>query len=230
MDHPQSPPPRLPKFVSDGFLFFRVPPGLWRGCWILFLLLIVILFGAAIRGLGYLLLQIPHVQAAFGLLLLAVIIDAGVNYGARKKATPKQKLLKEIQLRLDPFLAARGFHRLTGEERPDRNPLLYYFVREDGGRTDLLRLQFDKYGRAKFSIRLQEGTRQAALVPSRYSFGWFRPRKLFVLFGPRGYPAVVRRIERLFPECEAFWRGGDEGPHLRRPLVLPPARKPDAGS
>jgi hypothetical protein len=133
-------------------------------------------------------------------------------------------LREAVQLRFYPFIEARGYTRSKSS-----NPLYTTFRKSDGSAVYEFEIQWDKYHRPYFVLNL---TFPEELGPrARTKYGrlqrkrggplscWFNLRKPLlevVRTGRFRYKPdeVVDQLISCFPEVEAWWSTGAEGPHV----------------
>lgn len=149
------------------------------------------------------------------------------------------ELRRELKTRFFLYVSARGF---AVDQR--LQPHSTVFRRGVGDRTEILALQWHKYGKPRFAVHfgtcgaegLQvNGTRFSAeetlptwcvdagtLQPRKgvARGSWFRQDSTLLqrLLGhppSRAASEVVDELMELFPEIERYWQSGDVGRHLR---------------
>jgi hypothetical protein len=138
--------------------------------------------------------------------------------------------------KLYPFLASRGFRRTKSSHSG-----FVSFVRARSEKTDLLVMQWDKYGRERFVLNLCslpgehgldsvspfDAEWDARLQPRANSPRWWQTRKpLFQAvrtLKTRWHPdEVVNQVIFAFHEAEAWWSNAVAGIHVRVLEKLPP--------
>lgn len=135
-----------------------------------------------------------------------------------------QPLREALKREFYPFVEARGFVRQRAT-----HPLFTEFRRQRDGMVQVFEIQWDKYQRPRFVLNFQRA--EGMQAPSRTARGrlqrrrggslacWFGLHKpwLAVLRSGRLHyrpEEVVQELMRSFPELEAWWLCGEEGPHL----------------
>lgn len=154
-------------------------------------------------------------------------------------------LLRILRERLIPVLAQRGFEEiaLSEEERRSREMNISFpfghMRRLKGSDLELLEIQLDKHGAAKFALNFgvvppegadvpwkhfeQSEARVSALSESyrlyscRGCMKWFSPSRIALSSDEiaRATKAVDRAVA-LFPEVEDWFATRNVGPHMRR--------------
>ena len=159
--------------------------------------------------------------------------------GARRTKT--QQLRDAVKRLLIPYILSRGFQEDKREiwKHDPYGHQTKRFLRNYAGRLELVEIQFDKHGRAKFMINMgvvpPEGVEyygchythdeatigglplEARLYSSnRYLMRWFGfPLIRIPLIRDPSAEDIVRRAIRLFPQVEAWLREGKVGPNVR---------------
>lgn len=142
-------------------------------------------------------------------------------------------------MRLIPFIFSRGFE-IDERELYKSDPYghqTHRFMRWNGDKLELLEIQFDKYGRAKFVFNIgvvpPEGVenpvchynqlnvgiprlpRRVRLRAGRYLGSWFGLSTSKILFiRKRSADDVIDFAIQLFPQAEAWLRKGIVGPNI----------------
>jgi hypothetical protein len=146
-----------------------------------------------------------------------------------------------VKERLIPHIHSRGF-QLDAREIHKHDPyghLMRRFLRWDGNRLELLDIQFDKHGRAKFVFNLgvapPEGVddylghhsqletdisnilKHGRLYAGNpYFMRWFSiPLLRIPLIRSPSAEDIVQHAIQLFPQAEAWLRDGTVGPNIR---------------
>jgi len=134
------------------------------------------------------------------------------------------RLRESVKNRFYPFALERGFVRLQPS-----SPLVTTFRKVEAGTTYEFEIQWDKYHRPYFVLNfsIPEGvadqgrTKQGRLQRKRGGplSCWFnlrRPWLEVVRTGRLKYhpDQVVDQLISCFPEVEAWWLDGTEGPHV----------------
>ena len=166
-------------------------------------------------------------------------------------------LLHTLRERLIPFLAGRGFDQISLSEEEQRSQEVRfsfpfgYMRRLKGTHFELLEIQLDKYGTAKFVLNFDTIPPQDVDVPWKhfeqsearvsslpewyrlYSYRgcrkWISPSWNMLSYNESSRAAkAVDHAIALFPEIENWFATGDVGRHMRRvgyPISLQQASK-----
>ena len=138
-------------------------------------------------------------------------------------ASAAKPLLDEIKSRFYPFVRDRGFVRQKAT-----NPQHVEFRRQTAARTDVFEIQWDKYWRPRFVLNIGRSTEAEGSrgLPGRLQrrrcgdlccwFGLHRPWLSRLRSGRWSFTPteVVDELIRAFDELEAWWAGGEPGPHI----------------
>lgn len=152
-------------------------------------------------------------------------------------------LREELSRRFVPHLQSVGFEQENLSEVDGRTSFPFgIFVRRHGATKDIIRIQFDKYQRAKFTINFRKdphvvisgnvrsrSSQKESPVPETFklvqlfrlhprpkSAAWFAMRTLFGLRSPAKCARdVVDCLMNLFPEVERCLKDGTIGDHVR---------------
>jgi hypothetical protein len=133
-------------------------------------------------------------------------------------------LREAVKQRFYPFAESRGFARIKST-----NSLFTEFRKDTGEATYVFEIQWDKYHRPYFVLNFSQA--EATLVGSRTKQGrlqrkrggslscWFnlrKPLREVIKTGRLKYAPeeVVEQVISCFPEMEAWWASGAEGPHV----------------
>lgn len=133
-------------------------------------------------------------------------------------------LRENIKRRFYPFVEARGFVRIKSS-----NSLFTTFRKANGDTAYEFEIQWDKYHRPYFVLNF--GVPEGAVTPARTKRGrlqrkrggsincWFNLRKPWLEILRTGQfrykpDEVVDDLISCFPEIEAWWSSGTEGPHV----------------
>lgn len=133
-------------------------------------------------------------------------------------------LREALKLKFYPFAEARGFVRAKSS-----NPLHTVFRKIDNNTVYEFEIQWDKYHRPNFVLNLTFPEGSEAHARTKYGrlqrkrggrlSCWFNLRKPLlevVRTGRFKYTPdeVVNQIIACFPEVQAWWSSGAEGPHV----------------
>jgi hypothetical protein len=149
-------------------------------------------------------------------------------------------LRRELKKRFVPFMAAKGF------DFDQRNaPHFLDFHRVAGNRVQFLEVQWEKYGRPRFTVNFGSASSKGTLCQNqligagdvgpgqaekycrlhpngsgsstRHWFRQDRPLISALLAWNRLYPPdqPVRQLIELYAEVETYWTSGIVGPHSR---------------
>lgn len=144
------------------------------------------------------------------------------NFASQK--TMPHPLRETVKQRFYPFAENRGFERVKSG-----NSLFTTFRKSEGDITYEFEIQWDKYHRPCFVLNF--GLPEGANVPARTKQGrlqrkrggplscWFNLRKPWLEILRTGRlrytpDEVVDHLISCFPEIEAWWSNGTEGPHV----------------
>lgn len=133
-------------------------------------------------------------------------------------------LREAVKAKFYPYAQARGFTRLKSD-----HPLFTTFQKTDAGIVYTFDIQWEKYHRPYFVVNFTSP--QNSAIARRTDLGrlqhrrggslsnWFstrRPWLEILMTGRLTYTPeeVVAQLIVCFPELEAWWASGHEGPHL----------------
>jgi len=157
------------------------------------------------------------------------------------KKSRSQELRAAVKELLVPHIQSLGFGEDSREiwKQDAYGHLFCKFLRWNGNRMELLNIQFDKHGRAKFVLNFgvvppdgveyyghhcaqQDATvghlhQQARLYAgNRFTMRWFGfPLLRLPLLRSPTSPDIVHRAIRLFPQVDAWLKDGIVGPNVR---------------
>lgn len=160
-------------------------------------------------------------------------------------AQNRHLLLRILEERLIGLLLRAGFEQLPLSEAERRSPELSFgfpfgYMRRIRDRDfELLEIQLDKNGKAKFVLNFGVAPPEGADVPWRHfdqsearvsalsesyrlyscrgCMRWFSPSWTALIFDPESRTAsVVDHAIELYPEIENWFRARTVGPHMRR--------------
>lgn len=151
------------------------------------------------------------------------------------KDSPSKRLRKAVKELLIPYIYSRGFQDDTRGISKSAN-LFNAFVRWNGNTLELLNVQYDKHGRAKFVLNfgvvppegveycgyhygqqdaIVGGLPQQARLYYRRPWCWFGfPLIRIPLLRNPSAEDIANRAIRLFPQIEAWLKDGVKGPNI----------------
>ena len=168
--------------------------------------------------------------------------DSWCHMTAPEKSNVRESLLNALEHRFVPILVERGFvrHPLSAEDRKSQELQIAfpvgYLKRVKGANVELLEIQLDKHGKAKFVLNfgvakpegvslpwahLRQGEAVVSALPE--AFRLYRRATWRQWFSPGWLPAevhartarVVNEAIALYPEVETWFATGAIGKHMR---------------